>query len=302
MFVASESASATDVRLPWLLAALAGMPWPIKRRLATRPLAWRSLAGLCRLAGWDDRWLGWHRVANGPFGGLRIEALHPNHLWAPLGTYEPAVAECLAGLLRSMQGAGTPVEVWDVGANHGLMALLCAHRGAARVLAVEPWPPNVTTIRAHLDANPGPAGRIEILQAAISNADGDVTLVADARDGQICQIEAPGIEAYARASPTTARVHARSLDSLVAERRVAPAIVKIDVEGAEALVLDGARGLLEAHRPYLVVELHDRGAAARALQVLAEVRYDCRRIAAGGHLVPVAAGMAHVHVLATPRP
>ena len=47
------------------------------------------------------------------------------------------------------------------------------------------------------------------------------------------------------------------MDSVVREFRLrAVKLVKIDVEGAESVVLSGASALLRELRPYLVVELH----------------------------------------------
>ena len=56
-------------------------------------------------------------------------------------------------------------------------------------------------------------------------------------------------------------VRAAPLDALdLGEGRIK--LVKIDVEGAEQLVLEGMQRLLTEHRPYLIVEVTDRFLAA----------------------------------------
>ena len=69
---------------------------------------------------------------------------------------------------------------------------------------------------------------------------------------------------------TIERVEARTLDQLVAEHGLAPGIVKVDVEGFEHHVFEGARDTLARHRPVVVSELSDyllrkNGSSARAI-------------------------------------
>ena len=55
-------------------------------------------------------------------------------------------------------------------------------------------------------------------------------------------------------------VSAVTLDDLVPDKRnLRPALVKIDVQGAEMLVLMGATGVLTTAAPALFIELHEEG-------------------------------------------
>jgi hypothetical protein len=52
-----------------------------------------------------------------------------------------------------------------------------------------------------------------------------------------------------------------------------PNLIKIDVEGAEALVLGGANRSLQRHRPQLVIEMHDAPVAIEVIDLLIDAGY-----------------------------
>lgn len=185
------SAAPSDVRLRAGVRALVALPWPVKAWIARHPGAWRVYSSACRRLGWNRTARGWHTSPNGPFAGIRIEALHTNHLWAAAGLYEPAVAGQLLALLHDARYAGA--EVWDVGAHRGLMSLLAARHGASRVLAIEPAPANLAMLERELAANPVLADRVEVMNAAVSDVDGEIDISVNAEDGSISQIAAPGV-------------------------------------------------------------------------------------------------------------
>ena len=57
-----------------------------------------------------------------------------------------------------------------------------------------------------------------------------------------------------------------------ARTRTRPSVIKVDVEGAEAEVIEGAQELLQLGAKFLI-ELHSRGAARDVLRTLARVNY-----------------------------
>lgn len=117
----------------------------------------------------------------------------------------------------------------DVGANIGVYSVYAAECGA-EVIAVEPVPHNAKRVRENLDLN-GYAG--EVVQQALSDRPGSVRITAD-EDSYNHLVDEGGIE-----------VTATTLDELLGNRS---AVAKIDVEGAEELVLAGARKALGEHR------------------------------------------------------
>jgi FkbM family methyltransferase len=65
-------------------------------------------------------------------------------------------------------------------------------------------------------------------------------------------------------------VRGEILDNLVTLNKLNPILLKIDVEGAEGLVLSGATMVLEKYRPYILSELDDR--------LLKELKWDARKV------------------------
>jgi FkbM family methyltransferase len=293
-----RQSNTVDVPLPWLLKGLTSIPWAAKAWIAERPQVWRFYAGACRRLGWNASRLGWHTSSNGPLAGVRIRALHPNHLWVPVGVYETHVARLVVSILAETAGRQDAVEVWDVGAHRGLFSLMCARNGAERVLAIEPSAANLGALREHLTANAAWGRRIEILHAAISDRDGDIEFVVNS-DGAVCQIRADGVAQYDQGpSAFHVTVPSWTLDSLLGRRISPPVLVKIDVEGAEALVLRGAARLLSEHRPAILMEVHNASAGRQAIELLTRAGYRSWQIGVNGGLVPVPADFAYGHVLA----
>ena len=59
-----------------------------------------------------------------------------------------------------------------------------------------------------------------------------------------------------------------TLDAFFADQPRGPAFIKIDVEGHESAVLDGARHTLERHRPAILIECESRHRADRDVQTV----------------------------------
>lgn len=164
------------------------------------------------------------------------------------GTYEPE----LRSIFRSVLPMGG-VAI-DVGANVGWHTLLMASlvRNTGTVLAVEPNPSVRLDLEANLRLNR--VGQVTVIPCAASDSEGFAEFFGpdanDSRsgDGYIVGSETPG-------KISTLRVKTQMLDVLVAAAGVGRVdLIKIDVEGSEWAVLQGALQTIERFRPHVVFE------------------------------------------------
>jgi FkbM family methyltransferase len=158
----------------------------------------------------------------------------------------------------------------DVGACHGLFSLAFTQgRPGAEAVAVEPSPLAWEVLESNLRRNAG--ARVTPLQTAVGAAPGRLTMRYSWH-----HLEA---SPAAASDPEAVEIPLRTLDLLCAELGFQPDLVKIDVEGYELAVLRGARGVLEASRPLVFLEIHparivELGGSVRELSdLLAELGY-----------------------------
>lgn len=138
--------------------------------------------------------------------------------------------------------------VLDVGANVGFFterfARWTGDRG--RVIALEPEPVNFAELTRRLEAK-GLAGRVDARRAVADAQSGTARLVINADHPGDHRMGAGGVP-----------VSAIALDDLpTGGRRVS--LIKIDVQGAEKRVLEGALAIIVRDRPALFVELEPIG-------------------------------------------
>ncbi len=69
-------------------------------------------------------------------------------------------------------------------------------------------------------------------------------------------------------------VAALSCDDFVVAYEVVPSLVKIDVEGAEMVVLKGAENLLSNHKPIILLSTHGEALRVGCLEFLKGMKYD----------------------------
>jgi FkbM family methyltransferase len=168
--------------------------------------------------------------------------------------------------------------VFDVGANIGAFTLLAAKRGA-HVHAFEPDPANYEALVSNIKRN-------DLAVSTEQMAIGDSTGTAS--------FDRPPSEnsGLGRLTEKGIPVRIETLDNYCGRRGVFPDLLKVDVEGAETLVLSGARKLLSTRgAPTLIIEsnaetLERFGSSTEVLQsVLASHGY--RTFAIGGDLLAV---------------
>jgi len=139
----------------------------------------------------------------------------------------------------------------DIGASEGqLLAVFTELAPEGRHIAYEPVP----HVQARL-ARRFP--RVEVRGAALADHNGASTFVVNKRLPSRSSLRAVGCRA---ADTETIEVQVRTLDDSLPPGYV-PKLLKIDVEGAEHLVLAGARRTVMTHRPVILFE-HQRSTAA----------------------------------------
>jgi FkbM family methyltransferase len=158
----------------------------------------------------------------------------------------------LLSYLRDHVRAGD--RVVDVGAHIGYVACFAAAFGAT-VLAVETQPTLVPVIAANAMTNG--LWRVHPMNAAMGARPGLAQSARlDPSPGLLTVSEKPRSHHYGSASLNHDIILRACLDDLSLDDEGPPAYVKIDVEGAEALVVAGARRLIEAGRTTFLVEIH----------------------------------------------
>jgi len=144
---------------------------------------------------------------------------------------------------------------YDVGAHIGLYTCFAANKLASgNVIAFEPFLPNCDQLQQNASYN---RNNINIYKIALSDKGGEVgfTSAPDPRH--------TGRGAVGFAVDSTAReftVATRPGDTLLTEENIpSPDVVKIDVEGATPLVVEGMKDTLQEECRGLFIELHPPG-------------------------------------------
>jgi FkbM family methyltransferase len=149
--------------------------------------------------------------------------------------------------------------VVDIGANIGILTDLFARwvGPSGRVIAIEPEPVNIAALQRRMK-RPDLAPIVQIVPAAAGDRNGRILLRVTPHH--------PGdhhLVAFDKAGDTV-EVDSVTLDALLASHDSrCPSLLKIDVQGEELSVLQGAQQTLASCRPVVLIEV-DRNALARA--------------------------------------
>jgi FkbM family methyltransferase len=179
--------------------------------------------------------------------GLRFNAAGSNPGYA-LGTNEPPVQEALANYLR----AGD--IFYDIGANVGFFTVIGAKLvgQTGHVYAFEPVPENAASIRRNIELNN--FAHVTLFEKAVSHSTGKGELLLSHCSGG-ATLSSAGTSPDVKG---TISIELISIDDLVAQQKIAPpAVVKIDVEGAELDVLQGMSQTIKKFKPVIIYEVDD---------------------------------------------
>ena len=227
------------------------------------------------------------KVAAGELAGLRLalDLQSEKEYW--LGTYEPALQAALRALVRPGMVA------YDVGANIGYITLMFRRLvgKSGRVFAFEALPENVERLRRNIELNrekyfQGFDSEVTIFSGAVVDRSGPVSFIlgpSNSMGKAEGSAERHSAEGYKRVENAQAiEVAGISLDEFVyQEGNPPPQVVKIDIEGGEALALPGMRHVLDEARPLVLIELHGAEAARVAWTTLQQAGYRICHMAPG---------------------
>jgi len=195
-------------------------------------------------------------------GEIHVSPDSALRLWGDFKQYDPSL------MALAKEWVKRNSVVWDIGANVGVFTFVAANLAGpgGQVVAIEPdiW-------LAHLlqkTANRPSASRaaVHILPVAVSDEIGPVTLNIAAKGRSSNFIDGMGNSMHGGVRQRQATL-AVSCDWLL-NYFAAPSVVKIDVEGAEALLLKGAQRLLNEVRPVVICEVGEANAAAVTAQLV----------------------------------
>jgi FkbM family methyltransferase len=139
---------------------------------------------------------------------------------------------------------------YDIGSCVGIYSLHAAKLGA-KVIAFEPDPAYRKRLMRNIKIN-RLRKAIKVFDWAVSDKNGYATLYTDGVDGNSPSLREEG-------SRYSINVQTKTIDSALANQEIMPPdIIKLDIEGAEALALVGMKGLLASSiAPRLLfVEFH----------------------------------------------
>jgi FkbM family methyltransferase len=234
-------------------------------------------------------------VLRGNGRGLRIR-FGPGSLIRLVASAEVEVEETFMRLVRPGD------VVYDVGANIGWYSMLAARQvgPTGRVIAFEPFLINAAYVRENAISNR--LDNVMVIPAGVSDHDGWATFLdKGSLEGRLSESHSRAqAERWATQDQRvkgSAVVPVLSLDKWIAANdQPPPNLLKIDVEGAEAGVLNGMTETLRTAKPTLIIELH--GTNVEVADMLDSVGYE-------HHLIQFDAstrdGPWLAHVLARPR-
>jgi FkbM family methyltransferase len=177
-----------------------------------------------------------------------------------LGAYEAEKQELVSRLVKP------GMVVWDVGANVGFYTLAFSRFAGAggKIFAFEPLGANFDRLLSHIRLNG--LTNVTAVQAAVASSVGLVGF--DTGPNALMGRLDERLREYLIPTLSADSITCRFPDAI-------PTLVKIDVEGAEAGVLEGADKLLSEAGPDLLLALHGREPEQRCRAILAAHAYEC---------------------------
>jgi FkbM family methyltransferase len=220
------------------------------------------------------------RGATGDAGPRLVTVDDRTRVWVPTAWEAQVIAGHERLALERLRGLVAPgAVVYDIGAHLGLYAIALARWAgpAGHVYCLEADPLCVYFLNANLDVNG--VENADVLPLAIVDRAGSTELTINYHNLLVGVVKE---SAFSRKPGHRITVPATGLDELIASHGLRPpTLVKLDIEGAEVLAVEGMRRTIAEHRPVLFVELHGRDAARQTLRSLAGAGYTYTETSSG---------------------
>lgn len=210
-------------------------------------------------------------IKRGPGAGLLWRHYDDYQTWMAMGLYEPHVANLIVSLI-------SPGDVfYDIGANAGYYSLIASKAvgPAGRVIAFDPVPKNAETVKEQIALN-GFKERCQVERLAVSGTPGSFSFVIDEvnANSHLSEHNVP----HLKNNGQMIKVAAVTLDLFV-KNNPRPALIKMDIEGAEVDALKGARELLSgADAPTCLISTHSDELERGVKEILAGHGYTFRNL------------------------
>jgi FkbM family methyltransferase len=162
-------------------------------------------------------------------------------------------------VLRWIADTLRPGDVFfDVGAHQGWMSMVAARqtRNTGRVIAFEPSPPLAALLSYHKRINR--LSQIEVIEKAVSYSDATGIAFNLVGNGNAFMNSLLGthVEDSSGRSVSAIEVETITLDTFSRLSGLTPRLIKIDTEGSELWVCQGAKELLALTHPVLIIATH----------------------------------------------
>jgi len=158
--------------------------------------------------------------------------------------------------------------VYDIGAHVGFYTLLASEIVGQRgkVIAFEPLPQNLHYLNEHLLLNK--CDNVKVIETAVAEESGTAFFTEGISSSMGYLSLAGNIE-----------VKKVALDELMLSGKIPPPeYLKIDVEGAEILVLSGAKSLLVRYHPVIFLATHGFEVHRQCCEFLSSIGYELQSI------------------------